>query len=209
LFLITLVPNCSNRCPSHLDESPPVISIDNPDIEDFFCEAFTVEGYVEDDESGVEELKVYLDGEIIESVDLDGVHGYHFAFDVDTGDYPPDCREVEIAVVAWDEERNESSAKVDVILCDDSVEPVVTAVAGEDVLTSEDHCTIVSVSIDEDNLLMWEIPGFLSGTGNEFEFEVCGRDLQFGENTISVIASDYCGNEGTESITITYNPDIP
>jgi len=56
---------------------------------------------------------------------------------------------------------------------------------------------------------MWEIPGFLSGTGNEFEFEVCGRDLQFGENTISVIASDYCGNEGTESITITYNPDIP
>ena len=95
------------------------------------------------------------------------------------------------------------------ILCDDSVEPVVTAVAGEDVLTSEDHCTIVSVSIDEDNLLMWEIPGFLSGTGNEFEFEVCGRDLQFGENTISVIASDYCGNEGTESITITYNPDIP
>lgn len=210
IFLITLVPNCSTRCPSGLDETPPRITIDSPDIDDFFCEVFTVEGHVSDEETGVERLKVLLDGEIIESVELYGAHSYYFEFDVGTGDFPADCGEVEMSVVAWDEEWNESSEKVDVILCDDSVEPVVAMAADETVLTSENQCTVVTVSIDDENLDFWRIPEtYLSGTESEFDFPVCGWELQVGENTLNVIAWDYCGNEGIGALTITYSPDIP
>jgi len=188
---------------------PPVIVIDSPDIDDTFCGQFTVEGSAFDEDSGIEEITLYIDGEEIEAVELDRVHRYDFEFDVSQSDFPPDCHEEEVEVVARDAEENESSEGVDVFLCDDSTAPVVIAIAEEDVLTSEVHCTIVLVHIVEENLEGYEVSDIAWGTENEFEFEVCGSDLEIGDNTISVVAWDICGNEGSGVITVTYVPNNP
>jgi len=188
---------------------PPFITIDSPDIDDSFCEGFTVEGSAADDDSGIEEVTLYIDGEEIESVELNEVHLYDFEFDVTSSDFPSECNEVDVEVVARDEEGNESSEEVDVFLCNDLTAPFVTIYSDEYVLTSEDHCTFVAVHISEDNLVEYEVIGLMSGTENEFEFELCGNDLEIGENVISVVAWDYCGNQGSGEITITYVPNNP
>ena len=210
LFLITLFPHCSDRCDTlHVDRIPPEIYIEWPIPDYSFCEAFTVRGLVSDHYSGLNQLRLYIEGEVVGSLNLDGESDYYFEFDVDQSDFPEWCDEAELSVVAWDNEDNEAIAKLDVILCNDSTEPIVTALADEDVLTSEFHCTAVSVQIIEENFAWSSIPGFGSWEEPEYEFLVCGSDLEMGENVITVTAWDFCENEGSTAITITYSPNSP
>jgi len=210
IFLITLVPNCSHDCgPRPDDDNPPVIVINSPDLSDSFCEGFSVEGTVTDNDAGIEEIILYVDGEEVELVELNNVLHYDFEFNVTLSDFPASCGDVDVDVVATDAEQNDSTEDVEVFLCDDSTAPVIIASTDEDTLTSEDHCTTVTVQITEDNLVEYEVAGFVSGSENDFVFEVCGSDLEIGENALSVTAWDFCGNEGSDSITITYNPNAP
>jgi hypothetical protein len=207
---IFLLVSCSPGPGFHQDETPPILTIDEPDEDDLICANFTVEGRARDLDPGLASVTLYVDGEKIETVILSGdAESYDFGFDMDTEDFPVDCGEVEIEVVAADGEGNEDSENVDVVLCDDTTDPVVTMIADNLAITLIDDCAHVTVTVDELNFLEYVVTGFggiIIQTSSGYSFSVCGSELIVGENTILFTVTDICSNEGFDSISLTYDP---
>jgi len=189
------------------DEIPPVVTIDSPDQDDSYCEAFTVEGTARDTDPGLASVTLYVDGEEVDSVALTDAASYNFEFDVSASDFPALCGEVEVEVVAKDGESNEASEKVDVYLCNDTTDPVVTLTPATSDLYNE-QCVDIDVDVVEDNYASYEyfLNGNLEGFGEgtlPTTLTYCCDDLEEGANTVTFEVTDYCGNVGVGTATIT------
>jgi hypothetical protein len=213
LLIAILLTACQGPDPACDGCVPPVVTIDSPDQDDLYCDDFTVEGTARATNPGLASVTLYVDGEEVETVALSGeAMSYDFEFDVATDDFPAYCGEVEVEVVVTDDEGEEASENVDVVLCDDTTDPVVTMIADDDYLTGPDQCAHVTVTVVDDNFDHYEITGFdgvIVPTGSGFSFTVCCSDLNEGENSIEFCVTDICGNEGCDSITITCYPQEP
>lgn len=194
------------------DETPPVVTIDSPDQDDSMCDAFTVEGTARDVDPGLASVTLYVDGEEVASESLSDAASYDFEFDVSAGDFPATCGEVEIEVVATDGEGNEASGKVDVILCNDTTDPVVTLTPDMTELYN-DQCATIAVDVTEANYVSYEY--FLNGNlvdGGEgtlpTSITFCTDALDAGANTVTFEVTDFCGNVGTGSTTLNDNGNV-
>jgi len=194
------------------DEIPPVVTIDSPDPGASFCDGFTVEGTATDVDPGLGSVTLFVDGVEVETVSLNQAASYNFQFDVGTADFPADCGDVVVEVVAKDGEGNEATAHVTVTLCDDTTDPVVTLSADDDYLTAPDQCAHITVTVDEPNFADYTVTGYggvVVPTDTGYQFTACGSELNVGENTILFTVTDFCGNEGFGSIVITFDPQAP
>nr|MBC8367000.1 hypothetical protein [bacterium] len=190
------------------DEIPPVVTIDSPDQDDSMCEAFTVEGTARDTDPGLASVTLYVDGEEVESVALTDAASYNFEFDVSASDFPADCGEVEVEVVAKDGEGNETSEKVDVVLCNDTTDPVVTLTPATTDLYNN-QVVDLAISVTEPNFVRGRL--FLNGTAlGAWDDDmlattrITGDQLDLGANTVEYRVEDYCENVGSGSATINY-----
>ena len=190
------------------DEIPPVVTIDSPDQDDSECSAFTVEGTARDTDPGLASVTLYVDGEEVESVALTDAASYNFEFDVSASDFPADCGEVEVEVVAKDGEGNETSEKVDVVLCNDTTDPVVTLTPATTDLYNN-QVVDLAISVTEPNFVRGRL--FLNGTAlGAWDDDmlattrITGDQLDLGANTVEYRVEDYCENVGSGSATINY-----
>jgi formylglycine-generating enzyme required for sulfatase activity len=192
------------------DSGPMFIHIDSPNMDDFYCGPFTVEGEAVDEGPGIEELILYVDGVEFDNIELNEAYSYSFEFDVYISSLPIECGVFEIEVVAIDGDRDEESASVDVTICNDDVDPIVVLSTDTEVITSIYQPATITVDITEDNLdtYSYEGPGHVSEVEDGYEISIIGEQLEEGENIISFMAIDKCGNEGSGEITLTFEPEL-
>jgi len=186
------------------------IHIDSPNMDDFYCGPFTVEGKAVDEGPGIEELILYVDGVEFDNIELNEAYSYYFEFDVYISSLPIECGDFEIEVVAIDGDRDEESASVDVTICNDDVDPIVVLSTDTEVITSIYQTATITVDVTEDNPDTYSYGGPEAVTEVEggYEIAITGEQLEEGENIISFTVIDRCGNEGAGAITLTFEPEL-
>jgi hypothetical protein len=210
IIMMLVLAGCFGSSDPAPDEIPPVVTIDSPDQDDSMCEAFIIEGTVRGGGAGLESFTIYINGEIFISEALDCTGRYDFEFEIHVSDLPIMCDEYEIEVSVVDCDGNEASEKIDVYLCNDTTDPVVTLNPSIQYVWNE-QCADFAVSVDEDNYVSYEyfLNWNLVGGGDgplPATLTFCDYDPAVDVNTVTFEVTDYCGNVGTGTASIIPEP---